>query len=131
MSGMCQNIHMPTSRTLLGIFLGALLAVGCAPATSDVASSEAAIGEEEAGGAGITGVEAEGLLLYVNDRGNTTLEKLSALPFDVAQKIVQYRTDDGGKGRWFKTVDDLLQIKGIGSATLDKNRERVTAASSK
>jgi competence protein ComEA len=44
-----------------------------------------------------------------------------------AQAIVEYRDTHGP----FKTVDDLLQIKGIGSATLDKNRERVTAASSK
>ena len=44
-----------------------------------------------------------------------------------AQAIVEYRDAHGP----FKTVDDLLQIKGIGAATLDKNRERVTAASAK
>jgi len=44
-----------------------------------------------------------------------------------AQAIVDYREAHGP----FKTVDDLLQIKGIGSATLDKNRDRVTAASAK
>ncbi|MCC6710436.1 MAG: helix-hairpin-helix domain-containing protein [Gammaproteobacteria bacterium] len=44
-----------------------------------------------------------------------------------AQAIVDYREAHGP----FKTVDDLLQIKGIGAATLDKNRERVTAASAK
>ena len=41
-----------------------------------------------------------------------------------AQAIVEYREAHGP----FKTIDDLLQIKGIGAATLDKNRERVTAA---
>lgn len=44
-----------------------------------------------------------------------------------AQAIVDYREAHGP----FKTVDDLLQIKGIGAATLDKNRDRVTAASAK
>lgn len=43
-----------------------------------------------------------------------------------AQAIVAYRDAHGP----FKTVDDLLQIKGIGAATLDKNRDRLTAASS-
>ena len=42
-----------------------------------------------------------------------------------ARAIVEYREAHGP----FKTVDDLLQIKGIGAATLDKNREHVTAAS--
>ena len=41
-----------------------------------------------------------------------------------AKAIVEYRDAHGP----FKTVDDLLQIKGIGAATLDKNRDRVTAA---
>lgn len=41
-----------------------------------------------------------------------------------AKAIVDYREAHGP----FKTVDDLLQIKGIGAATLDKNREHVTAA---
>lgn len=44
-----------------------------------------------------------------------------------AQAIVDYREAHGP----FKTVDDLLQIKGIGAAILDKNRDRVTAASAK
>jgi competence protein ComEA len=44
-----------------------------------------------------------------------------------AKAIVEYREAHGP----FKTVDDLLQIKGIGAATLDKNRDRVTAASAK
>jgi competence protein ComEA len=42
-----------------------------------------------------------------------------------AEAIVAYRDAHGP----FKTVDDLLQIKGIGAATLDKNRDRLTAAS--
>jgi len=42
-----------------------------------------------------------------------------------AQAIVEYREQHGP----FKTVDDLLLVKGIGEATLAKNRDRVTAAS--
>ena len=41
-----------------------------------------------------------------------------------AKAIVDYRQQHGP----FKTVDDLLMVKGIGEKTLAKNRERVTAA---
>lgn len=38
-----------------------------------------------------------------------------------AKAIVKYRKDNGA----FKNMDDLLLVKGIGPATLEKNRERV------
>jgi competence protein ComEA len=41
-----------------------------------------------------------------------------------AAAIVAYRDQHGP----FKSVDDLLLVKGIGEATLDQNRERLTAA---
>ena len=41
-----------------------------------------------------------------------------------AEAIVAHRREHGP----FKTVDDLLLVRGIGSSTLDKNRDRVTAA---
>jgi competence protein ComEA len=41
-----------------------------------------------------------------------------------AAAIVAHRAEHGP----FKTVDDLLLIKGIGAATVQRNRERVTAA---
>ena len=42
-----------------------------------------------------------------------------------AQAIVEWREQNGP----FRSVDDLLLVRGIGQSTLDKNRERVTAAS--
>ena len=41
-----------------------------------------------------------------------------------AAAIVAYRAEHGP----FKTVDDLLLVRGIGQATLDRNRDRLTAA---
>ncbi len=38
-----------------------------------------------------------------------------------AEAIVAYREANGP----FKSVDDLLQVKGIGPATLEKNRDRI------
>ena len=42
-----------------------------------------------------------------------------------AAAIVAYRQEQGS----FKSVDDLLLVRGIGQSILDKNRERITAAS--
>ena len=36
----------------------------------------------------------------------------------IAQAIVRYRAQHGP----FRSVDDLMQVKGIGPATIDKNR---------
>ena len=41
-----------------------------------------------------------------------------------AEAIVAYRKANGP----FKSVDDLAHIKGIGAATLKKNRDRIMAA---
>ncbi|WP_428772765.1 ComEA family DNA-binding protein [Vibrio sp.] len=38
-----------------------------------------------------------------------------------AQAIVDYRNDNGE----FETIDDLAKVKGIGNATVDKNRSRI------
>jgi len=39
-----------------------------------------------------------------------------------AQAIVDYRTEHGR----FNDVDDLIQVKGIGEATLETNKERIS-----
>lgn len=39
-----------------------------------------------------------------------------------AQAIVEHRTAYGP----FASIDELLEVKGIGAATLEKNRERLT-----
>lgn len=38
-----------------------------------------------------------------------------------AEAIVQYRTEKGG----FKTLQDLAEVKGIGAATLEKNKDKI------
>ncbi len=39
-----------------------------------------------------------------------------------AQAIISYREEHGD----FKSVDELLEVKGIGQALLDRNRDRLT-----
>lgn len=112
----CQNLHMPTSRTCLALLMSALFAVGCASSAGDHASSsESAIGETESE-AGIAegSIEAEGVLLLVNDRSTTTtdiLNKRAGVDVSVAQAIVDYRTS-AGKPRWFKTIAEIDALPG-------------------
>lgn len=58
------------------------------------------------------------------DLNEATTEDLLRLPGigEVkAEQIIQYRTEHGG----FRSVDELLEIKGIGEKTLEKLRDYV------
>ncbi|WP_319004732.1 ComEA family DNA-binding protein [Microbulbifer variabilis] len=48
-------------------------------------------------------------------------EKLVGIGETKAQLIIEYREQHGP----FTSLDQLLNVKGIGAATLDKNRERI------
>jgi competence protein ComEA len=57
--------------------------------------------------------------------GTATLEQLDTLPGIgpvTAQAILDYRAEHGP----FRSVDDLMDVKGIGQATLDDLRDQVT-----
>ena len=66
----------------------------------------------------------DGIEITVNIN-TATAEELSALLVGVgnkkAQEIVDYRDQNGA----FTTADDLVSVKGIGEATVEKNRERI------
>ncbi|HET7928890.1 MAG TPA: ComEA family DNA-binding protein [Actinomycetota bacterium] len=71
-----------------------------------------------AGGA-VVGVAG---LINVNTAASTELEELPGVGEVIAQAIVDYRTENGP----FTTVDQLLDVSGIGDATLENIRELVT-----
>lgn len=48
----------------------------------------------------------------------TLAEKLNGVGMKKAQAIVSYREQNGA----FKSVDDIVNVSGIGQATLEKNR---------
>jgi competence protein ComEA len=66
----------------------------------------------------------DGIEITVNIN-TATAEELSALLVGVgdkkAQEIVDYRDKNGD----FSTADSLVNIKGIGEATVEKNRKRI------
>ncbi|ANJ57469.1 ComEA family DNA-binding protein [Pseudomonas silesiensis] len=52
---------------------------------------------------------------------STLQSELSGIGEAKAQAIVAYRESNGA----FSSVDELLEVKGIGKALLDKNREKL------
>jgi len=62
--------------------------------------------------------------ININTAGATELEEVPGIGPATAQKILDTRKSYGS----FKSVDDLLAIKGIGPKRLDKMRKYLTAA---
>ena len=54
--------------------------------------------------------------------GLTTLASLTGVGESKAQAIVAYRTENGP----FKSSADLMNVKGIGERTVEKNADRLT-----
>jgi comEA protein len=61
-------------------------------------------------------------IVNINSATETELVALPGIGPSKAHAIVEYRQSQGG----FKSIDDLQKVKGIGSATLEKLRTRVT-----
>ncbi len=76
-----------------------------------------------AGTTGTTGVTGTtGGLVNINTADAATLETLNGVGPVLAAAIIQYRTENGP----FASVDQLDQVSGIGSATLELLRDQVT-----
>jgi competence protein ComEA len=66
---------------------------------------------------------AEAGKVNLNTADASTLEReLLGIGAVKASAIVEHRTANGA----FASVDDLLEVKGIGAATLEKNRDRLS-----
>jgi competence protein ComEA len=63
-----------------------------------------------------------GGLININTASAVELEALSGIGEVLAATIVEYRTQNGP----FAAVDDLLDVSGIGPATLEEIRDQVT-----
>lgn len=77
---------------------------------------------EEAVAPSATGGAVAGGLMNVNTATATELEELPGIGEVLAQRIVDYRTDNGP----FASVDQLLDVSGIGDSILESLRELVT-----
>lgn len=63
-------------------------------------------------------VVVEATRVNINTAGITELQKLKGIGQTYAQRIIDYRTENGE----FKTIDELIKVKGIGKKRLDDIR---------
>ncbi len=57
----------------------------------------------------------------INTADQSTLESINGIGPAKAQAIIEYRNHEK-----FKTVDDLMKVKGFGEKSMDKIRKEVT-----
>lgn len=79
-------------------------------------------GQEGVAPAPVTGGAVAGGLVNVNSAIATELEELPGIGEVIAQRIIDYRTENGP----FATVDELIDVSGIGDAILESISELVT-----
>jgi competence protein ComEA len=79
-------------------------------------------GQEGVAPAPVTGGAVAGGLVNVNSAIATELEELPGIGEVIAQRIIDYRTENGP----FATVDERVDVSGLGDAILEYIREIVT-----
>lgn len=75
----------------------------------------------EAAPAAVAAVEAVAAVNINTADADTLVRELRGVGPAKAQAIIEYREAHGP----FTSVDDLLEVKGIGTATLEKNRAKL------
>ncbi|MFV7464381.1 ComEA family DNA-binding protein [Pseudomonas shirazica] len=101
------------SYLLLPLFAGLSFSVNAAPAGATAMPEPVPV---------VRQVESQPVRLDLNKADALTLQKeLNGIGKAKAEAIVAYREAHGP----FASVDELLEIKGIGNALLERNRDKV------
>lgn len=105
-----------------GYFYSLVFALLTSASIAAVAAPEAPVQKPEA--AAVVRAPAQGSVLRVdlNHADAATLQReLAGIGEAKAKAIVAYRESNGP----FSSADELLEVKGIGKAILDRNREKI------
>lgn len=97
-----------------------LTALSSTPLLAAVESTEPPLAAAQSSN---TDAAAQAALVNINSADAATLDReLHGIGAVKAQAIVEYREANGP----FASVDELLEVKGIGAATLEKNRPKLS-----
>lgn len=109
------------SYLILPVFAALSFSVSAAPIASSAAG--ASVAEVASDAPTVTGTAGLLQKINLNDADALTLQQqLNGIGQAKAQAIVAYREANGP----FQSVDELLEIKGIGNALMERNRDRLT-----
>ncbi|MBH3412040.1 ComEA family DNA-binding protein [Pseudomonas putida] len=104
------------SYLLLPLFAGLSFSLSAAPDSSRAVHPAEVMVEK-------TVVSTAALKVNLNEADADTLQKeLNGIGKAKAEAIVAYRESNGA----FASVDELLEIKGIGNALLERNRDKLS-----
>lgn len=112
--GVRRGVDLTTLNLARVLADGEQIVVGVPPPGGVAAPAASVPGASSAAG--------EGLLVDINAAGQTELEQLPGVGPVTAQAILQWRADHGA----FTAVDELLEVSGIGEATLAEIAPHVT-----
>ncbi|MFO3722744.1 ComEA family DNA-binding protein [Pseudomonas sp. HLMP] len=108
------------SYLFLPLFTGLSFSLSAAPNATPVPTTELTTTQTVASAA-----DAQSARINLNTADALTLQKeLNGIGKAKAEAIVAYREANGP----FASVDELLEIKGIGNALLERNRDKLVVA---
>lgn len=67
-------------------------------------------------------VSPQSTLININTAGLEELEKITGVGPVIGQRIIDYRQTNGP----FRTIQDIVKVKGIGDKTFDKMKDQIT-----
>lgn len=95
------------------------------PSAGQVTSSGGYTGATQGDASGGTASGSAGSsngLININTADSDALQILNGVGPATAQKIIDYRTSNGG----FKSIEDIMNVSGIGQATFNKLKDHIT-----